>query len=172
MIGNCVMSRFGKLAVFGVLSLSASALSACGDDPAESGSLAHDQVAAILGAGPEGKGSCSISSCHGEIIASAGLDLTVSADLTKLLVNVPACEAPSLMLVKPGEPENSWLYIKLTGETLTKKELKPDPAWGEPGKDCEEASGFGKTMPESGSPLSAEQIEQIRSWIADGAPGP
>lgn len=172
MSGKYVMSRFGKLAALGFLSLSALALGACGDDPAEDGSLAHDQVVAILGAGPEGRSACSSSSCHGDGIASAGLNLKSSMDLTKLLVNVPACEAPSLMLVKPGEPENSWLYIKLTGKTTAKRELVADPAWGEPGKDCEEASGFGKLMPESGSPLTAEQIEQIRSWIADGAPGP
>lgn len=172
MSGKYVMSRFGRIGSLGFLSLTALLLSACGDDPVEGTTSAHDQVAAILGVGPGAKGSCSISSCHGDGIASAGLNLAQGVDLTALLVNVPACEAPSLMLVAPGEPEKSWLYLKLTAPTATKKELMVDPAWGEPGQDCEEAKGFGKRMPETGTELSAEQVEQVRSWIADGAPGP
>ena len=164
--------QLGKLAAVGFLSLAGLLVTACGDDDS-AGEVAatHDDVVAILGAGPGGKGTCSISSCHGDSIASAGLDLASSADLTKLLVNVPSCEAPSMMLVAPGEPEKSWLYIKLTGAVMAKKELVADPAWGEPGKGCEEASGFGKRMPETGAELSADKVEQIRSWIAAGAPG-
>jgi len=171
MVEKFSMSRFTRIAALSGILLGASLIGACGDD-ASGQAVTHDQVAAILGAGPDGKGTCSISSCHGDGIASAGLNLRASADLTELLVNKPSCEAPSLMLVEPGAPEKSWVYIKLTAEMKANKDLVPDPAWGEPGEGCEEATGFGKRMPETGLALSEEKVEQIRQWILDGAPGP
>jgi hypothetical protein len=168
-----------------LLACASASLVACGDGGTEGPSQEqdastlspHDQVSAILGAGPEQRGTCSIASCHGdpaaEGIASAGLNLKKSADLTELLVGKKSCEAPALNLVEPGDPDKSWLYIKLTGATKTgSKDLEPDPSWGEPGEDCEEATGFGKRMPETGAALSAAQVETIKQWILDGAPGP
>ncbi len=169
MLEKFLMRRLGQ-----VVSLSCVALlGACGDDPAQGPAVTHDDVATILGAGPAGGGTCSINTCHGDGAASGDLNLRLTTDLTELLVNKPACEAPSLMLVEPGAPERSWLYIKLTGETKEgSRDLAPDPSWGEPGQGCEDATGFGKKMPETGSPLSEEKVEQIRQWILDGAPGP
>jgi hypothetical protein len=154
------------------------AISACGDaDDGEGtgGTVAatHAEVAEILGAGPGGKSSCSVASCHGSA-AEAKLSL-LEPDLRALMVGVPACEAPSLSLVEPFKPEESWLWIKLTGELAneTAGDLAPQPAWGEPGTDCPGASGFGKRMPRV-SPYSLEpaQLAKIRSWIEAGAPGP
>ncbi|HET7153681.1 MAG TPA: hypothetical protein VFJ29_07925 [Candidatus Kapabacteria bacterium] len=52
-----------------------------------------------------------------------------------------------LKRVKPGYPDSSFLYIKLAG-----------PATGE-----------GDRMPYNNSPLSPDQINAVRQWIANGA---
>jgi hypothetical protein len=143
---------------------------ACGGDDSDpqSGASLHDEAAkVVLG------GTCSASSCHGEAPGSAELLLNQGADLRALFVGVPACKAPSLDLVQPGEPENSWLYIKLTGAADGSGNLTPMPdVWGESADDCDGVPGFGKRMPESVGMLKADQIETIRRWIAAGAPGP
>jgi hypothetical protein len=129
-------------------------------------------VATLLGVGNHAS-SCSVSSCHGDA-SEANLDLKAGSDLRTLLVNVPACEAPSFDLVEPGKPEKSWLWIKLTGEMVDEitGDLVPQSAWGEAGTDCPGAGGFGKRMPRvSPYTLKPEELQQIRSWIEAGAPG-
>lgn len=64
------------------------------------------------------------------------------------LVNAPS-SIGGILRVKPGDPENSLLYLKLIA----------DPR-------------FPERMPSVGAPLSDEQIEAVRQWIADGAPPP
>lgn len=56
-------------------------------------------------------------------------------------------EAP-LERVTPGDPEASFLFVKVSG-------TPPE--------------GCGSRMPLSGGPLTAAQVETIRSWIAAGA---
>jgi hypothetical protein len=167
------VSTKSRLALGFALGLLA-ALPACGDD-AEEGSTpgTHADVAAILGVGAQPT-SCSISTCHGAATAEAGLELKSGVNLSELLVGVKSCEAPNLNLVEPGEPDKSWLYIKLTAETESNGDLVPDPAWGEPSADCDDAAGFGKRMPRVApyQKLEAAQLEQVRSWILAGAPGP
>jgi hypothetical protein len=63
------------------------------------------------------------------------------------LVNVPSQEQPTLMRVKPGDPDNSYLIRKLEGA----------------------ASITGSRMPFGGPFLDQATIDQIRSWIAAGA---
>jgi uncharacterized protein (TIGR03118 family) len=64
------------------------------------------------------------------------------------LVNVASREQPALMRVKPGEPENSYLIHKLEG-----------------------TQGIsGARMPFGGPFLDAATIDQVKSWIASGAP--
>lgn len=53
----------------------------------------------------------------------------------------------SLPMVMPGKPETSLFYLKLL----------PDPPCG-------------VRMPNGGRPLSDDQLEMVRSWIAAGAP--
>jgi hypothetical protein len=63
-------------------------------------------------------------------------------------VNVASLEKPSLLRVKPGDPDNSYLIQKLEG-----------------------AAGIsGSRMPLGGPFLDRETIDKIRSWIQDGAP--
>jgi hypothetical protein len=65
------------------------------------------------------------------------------------IVNVASSEQPSLLRVKPGDPANSYLIRKLEG-----------------------AAGIdGVRMPANGPPyLDQATIDQIKSWITNGAP--
>jgi hypothetical protein len=67
---------------------------------------------------------------------------------TSSLVNVPGSFFPSHVLVKPGDPASSLIYIKIAG---------PPPA------------GLGARMPQSFPPLTAAQIDRFRRWILEGA---
>lgn len=49
-------------------------------------------------------------------------------------------------VVTPGQPEKSNLYLKLT-----------------------DTPPFGKKMPKKGGPLTQEEIELLKKWVADGA---
>ncbi|MBI4529901.1 MAG: hypothetical protein HY709_00110 [Candidatus Latescibacteria bacterium] len=66
------------------------------------------------------------------------------------IVNKPSREAPSVMRVKPSDPDNSYLYRKIRGEQRS-------------------VGGSGERMPLGGS-LSSSQIETIKNWITQGAP--
>jgi len=139
------------------------AVSACGDDASDGsvGPGTHEQVATILGVGGNAT-SCSISSCHGTDTAEAGLELTQGVNLHELLVGVPSCEAPSLNLVEAGDPDKSWLYLKVTGKAATKS-CTPTG-----GNQC-----LTDTMPQGGT-VTLTQAEQdaLRKWIQDGATAP
>lgn len=84
--------------------------------------------------------------CHAG--ASAPLSFSLQAGFSYgQLVGVPSVEAPELSRVDPGQPDNSYLVMKIEG-----------------------APGItGGRMPLGLAPLSADQIAAIRTWIADGA---
>ena len=92
------------------------------------------------------------SGCHNGS-QPAGGPLPGSQNLTaghtfSSIVGVASLEQPGLMRVKPGDPDNSYLVHKVEG-----------------------AAGItGAQMPFGGPPLSQDTIDQIRSWIASGAP--
>jgi hypothetical protein len=87
---------------------------------------------------------CSV--CHVGGSAPEGLQLD-AAHSYNLLVGVPSTEVPSLLRVKPGDPDNSYLIQKLEG-----------------------TAAVGARMPRGGPYLSAETIAFIRQWITNGAP--
>jgi hypothetical protein len=64
------------------------------------------------------------------------------------IVGIASLEQPGLMRVKPNDPDNSYLIHKVEGT----------------------AGITGAQMPFGGPPLSQDTIDQIRSWIASGAP--
>lgn len=66
------------------------------------------------------------------------------------LVDVPSIEAEGLMRVKSGDPDASYLIMKLEG-THT------------------DNGGTGAQMPFGAPPLSPENITTIRDWIKQGA---
>lgn len=93
---------------------------------------------------------CANSLCHGEA-AEGGLDLSAGVAYSNL-VDVFS-EASSLRRVQPREPDESFLYHKLSAKTF-------------PGS----YDISGSPMPSAGGALSAGQLEAIRLWIEAGAP--
>jgi putative endonuclease len=99
--------------------------------------------------------SCaSASVCHSTQGASEANGLNMSQDPYAMLVNAPAVNAQAAsegrVRVKPGDPDNSFMWIKLN--------LKHE-------------SGYGLPMPSAGNPpLPTDQLAGIRAWIAKGAP--
>jgi hypothetical protein len=91
---------------------------------------------------------CSV--CHIGGAAPEGLRLD-AADSFNLLVGVPSTEVPSLLRVKPGDPDNSYIIQKLEGHAAVGAQM-PD--------------GCPSTQP----CLTTSTIAFIRQWITDGAP--
>lgn len=92
--------------------------------------------------------SCGGAACHvNQDVPSAGLDLSPGR-VRDALVGAEAIGRPGLDLVVPGDPGTSYLWCKLIGE-------------------C--AERVGERMPSLAPPLSAAELETIRTWIADGA---
>ncbi len=86
--------------------------------------------------------------CHTGGGAPEGLVLSSEQASFDNLVNHPSQQQPSLMRVAPGDPDNSYLVMKVEG-----------------------APGItGTQMPQFQTPLSQTQIGHIRDWIANGAP--
>ena len=83
--------------------------------------------------------------CHAGGGAPQGLRLDASNAYT-LLVGMPSTEEPSILRVKPGDPDDSYLVQKLEGH-----------------------AAVGAQMPFGEPPLPAETIAAIRQWITDGA---
>ena len=87
------------------------------------------------------------SPCHSGASAPEGLMLD-AAHSYNLLVGVPSTEVPTLNRVKPGDPVNSYIIIKLTNG----------------------AGIVGRQMPLGENPLPQATIDVIRQWITNGAP--
>jgi len=86
--------------------------------------------------------SCALVGCHSGPNSQKELDLTEEF-IVPSLVNQPSKERPKLMRVKPGDPANSYLVMKLKGA---------------PGID-------GDQMPRGKNALTSEQIAAIENWI-------
>ncbi|MCW5713104.1 MAG: hypothetical protein KIT43_01130 [Bauldia sp.] len=82
--------------------------------------------------------------CHQSVTGGGGLSLQ-AAGTAERIVLVPS-SGSALNLVEPGRPEQSYLYLKVTGRQA-------------------EVSGMGARMPLIGIRLSDESIETIRAWI-------
>jgi methionine-rich copper-binding protein CopC len=85
--------------------------------------------------------------CHIGASAPEGLRLD-AADSYNLLVGVPSAEVPSVLRVMPGDPDESYLVLKLQGS----------------------AGIVGGQMPLGGPYLPQSSIDAIRQWITNGAP--
>jgi PKD repeat protein len=96
---------------------------------------------------------CSSASCHAGSFPSGDLDLTAGRSYVEL-VGVPS-GASAFDRIERGDPETSFLYLKLAAKTL-----------GQP-----LGGGQGAPMPQAPRPpLTAAHLEAIRLWILDGAP--
>lgn len=86
------------------------------------------------------------SKCHIGASAPEGLQLD-AAHSYNLLVGVPSVEVGSLDRIKPGDPDHSYLVLKIEG-----------------------AAGIvGGQMPLGETPLPQATIDAIRQWVTDGA---
>ncbi|WP_225899566.1 c-type cytochrome [Croceicoccus gelatinilyticus] len=74
----------------------------------------------------------------------------IPAKAIENLVGVPSEEAPDILRVKAGDPDASYLVMKIEGTHL-------------------DNGGSGSRMPFAGAPLTDQQIADIRQWIAEGA---
>jgi hypothetical protein len=90
---------------------------------------------------------CSV--CHIGGGAPEGLRLD-AADSFNLLVGVPSTEVPSLLRVKPGDPDNSYIIQKLENHAAVGAQMP-----------------FG--CPTTQPCLTTSTIAFIRQWITDGA---
>jgi methionine-rich copper-binding protein CopC len=87
------------------------------------------------------------SKCHIGASAPEGLQLD-AAHSYNLLVGVPSVERPDLLRVNPGDPDTSYMVLKIEG-----------------------AAGIvGARMPFGGTPLPQATIDAIRQWITNDAP--
>lgn len=88
--------------------------------------------------------------CHDAFERAGGMwDLTEDGAYD-VLVGVPSNDVPTMARVEPGDPEASYLYLKINDRQ------------GEVG-------GFGDRMPPTGFALPDDDIALIREWIEDGA---
>jgi hypothetical protein len=121
--------------------------------PVESG-LFHETVRPIF------QEIC--SSCHSETSPEAGMSLGGMISSTAVvanLVGVPAEHGGQFVRIAPGLPEQSWLYLKVSGLAA--------------GAGCIGEACNPQTMPPTGQvTLTQAQLDAIRGWIAQGAPVP
>ena len=100
------------------------------------------------------------SGCHDVAGPNGSLVLggnVSGADIVAGLVNVDALDGPGFKYVVPGDPDNSWLYKKITGKT----------------SDCTASACITGPMPPDTQPdVSAADAATIRQWILMGAPAP
>lgn len=89
--------------------------------------------------------NCTFSGCHGGSFLSANMSL--EADRIASEIIGVASSGSNLNRIEPGDPEASFLLKRVRGD-----------------------SDVGSQMPLNRTPLTAEQIELIRAWIAAGAP--
>ena len=88
---------------------------------------------------------CTASSCHGGEAGGLTLGSSATSNFTNL-VNVASSSAPAFLLIRPNNPTDSYLVMKLEGRQLS-----------------------GGRMPLGGQALGSAQIATIRSWISAGA---
>ena len=91
---------------------------------------------------------CATGGCHSPAAQQQGLVLEPSVAYDEI-VGVTSQLGQGMLLVVPGEPDDSWLM----------RMISPDPAG---------RNGLSR-MPLASTPLTENQIENIRRWIEQGA---
>jgi hypothetical protein len=205
LLQGCAMQRaFLETTVMcGWVALAASSLAAgCGNgiDTAGPRDAAPDSFAPVE-ATYEGiealfRRSCVFNACHGGTGAgAASLNFRTFLDreepITAAMVGVPACQYDLMPRIDPGDPHNSWLWIKLDPASMDSEGyivFTPDPSFDPDvqnphytsrncplGRNPDGSPDFGINMPSQPghpSPLAPHELEAVRQWIEAGAPGP
>jgi len=127
--------------------------------PVESGFF-HEQVRPIFEAAAN---KC--SGCHSAAGPEASMSLgghISSKDIVAGLVNQQAIGGGQFKRVVPGDPDKSWLYLKITAATASCKATSASQCF--PGPMPPSADGL--------ATVSAADAAIVRQWIMDGAKGP
>lgn len=165
-----------KMGLFAIVMTSALALVGCGDDGGgDEGGADGTGMASDTGMDDTGDGGSDgmmggishaaeiqsiwtancVDACHEAGGSAAYLDLSDGMAYANI-VGQASPTVPSLTLVEPGDPEASYLYMKVAG------------------RHTELDGGVGLQMPLSDDlstpqPLPQEEQDLIRDWIAEGA---
>jgi hypothetical protein len=105
--------------------------------------------------------SCAFGSCHAGSNPAAGLDLSNGHSCGSLM-GKPSCIMNGRERMVPGQPSDSYLVDKVQGTNLG---MNPN------GPCALAANGRPQRMPLGAQPLCQGRIDQIKAWIAAGAPG-
>ncbi len=89
---------------------------------------------------------CALSGCHVSPGAPFNLDLSAGAAYGNVL-NVSSAELPAFDRIEPSLAQDSYLYMKVSGDPRI----------------------LGDPMPALGPPLSAQKLQLLADWIAQGA---
>jgi hypothetical protein len=129
--------------------------------PTETGYF-HEKVRPLL----ESEANRCVS-CHADVGGQLGVPMVLGGNISskKIVEGLmkDAAHAPGFKLVVPGNPEKSWLYLKIADTAKDAGCVITDPQNMD---QCNTAR-----MPPTGM-VSAADLEVIRKWIADGAPPP
>jgi len=113
------------------------------------------------------EGSCTLTGCHGAKENNRGVYLTGDPAQMHTELLKESSVAKGMKIVAPGDPENSWLMIKLDGKQAQFSAKCADTSGTLPAGDC------GQPMPQGDDPslgqLSQAKRDVIRAWIKAGA---
>ena len=144
------MRRRPGPALLALLAAVGALAAACGGGGGEAGgesvdlgpAVSYEQVQAVFA-------EYGCTACHPGVNPS--LDLTAGKSYENL-VGVPALEDPTLYRVVAGDPERSFLYLKIGGS--------PPVA---------DIPAIGTRMPPGAAPIARADMDLIRRWILQGA---
>jgi hypothetical protein len=148
------------------------------EDAAQDGpSPLYTEVESIL------ERSCAFERCHSGAIVGGALDLSRGSDYHAALVGIAACEYERMARVEPGDPDDSWLMVKLTADFRGPEDPYPfyirfTPAsdWDPMRRACRDQTDdgtplFGQRMPLTAPNMLPErELAAIGAWIDAGAP--
>ena len=152
------LTGFGVLGVLGFLVHTRAGSSPAGH-PVSAPALAAPHASAAQSSAPSAPlcpttlliQRCGTAKCHGGEKPKEGLDLSSVAALQATAIGKDAAQA-SLKRIAPGDPEASYLFLKLTKFRRTDdKRLK----W--------------RAMPPGPKPMDESEIALIETWIKAGA---
>jgi hypothetical protein len=108
--------------------------------------------------------SCTLSVCHSDkapnppkLGPSTGTVDAAGLEAIRNSLLGASTQVPSLKLVSPGKPEESYLMNKIDG------------TFGCMGFKCQTAAGCGERMPQLLPALAEDKINKVRDWIKQGA---
>lgn len=131
----------------------------CSDNPCDAGSVecggvCVDEIPADIDSVTEHifAKSCAFSVCHDAASPAEGLSLHDLAAV-RAAIGKASSQDGTVPLIDPGNPDNSYLYRKLTGENIT----------------ATDASGNAATPMPPADALCEPKLAAVRTWIAAGA---